>query len=123
MYGFQSYISMPILHKDGRFFGILCAIDPRPARLKNPETIGMFKLFVELIASHLDSDEELQASVAALRQEQHLSKLHEQFIAVLGHNLHNGRTCRPSYDWNKIQEICTKRSRFFFGGELLLFGS
>src|SRR5262249_24585277 len=41
MYGFQSYISMPIFLKDG-FFGTLCAIDPKPAHLKNPETIGMF---------------------------------------------------------------------------------
>ncbi len=89
MYGFQSYISMPIVHKDGRFFGTLCAIDPRPARLKNPETIGMFKLFAELIAAHLDSDEKLRVSGAALRQEQNLSKLREQFIAVLGHDLRN----------------------------------
>jgi signal transduction histidine kinase len=89
IYGFQSYISMPIVHKDGRFFGTLCAIDPRPARLKNPETIGMFKLFAELIASHLDSDEKLQVSGAALQQEQHLSQVREQFIAVLGHDLRN----------------------------------
>ena len=34
MYGFQSYISMPILHKDGSFFGTLCAIDPKPATVK-----------------------------------------------------------------------------------------
>src|ERR1700710_933007 len=53
MYGFQSYISMPIFLEDGSFFGTLCAIDPRPARLKNPETIGMFRLFAELIAFHL----------------------------------------------------------------------
>ena len=89
IYGFQSYISIPILHKDGRFFGTLCAIDPRPARLRNPETIGMFKLFAELIASHLDSDAQLRASDAALRQEQQLSELREQFIAVLGHDLRN----------------------------------
>lgn len=89
MYGFQSYISMPIVHKDGRFFGTLCAIDPRPARLKNPETIGMFKLFAELIAAHLDSDEKMQASRAALLEEQHISELREQFIAVLGHDLRN----------------------------------
>src|SRR6201999_2152761 len=37
MYGFQSYISMPIILLDGSFFGTLCAIDPRPARLQNPE--------------------------------------------------------------------------------------
>ena len=32
MYGFKSYISMPIFLQDGAFFGTLCAIDPRPAR-------------------------------------------------------------------------------------------
>ena len=31
MYGFQSYISVPIFLKDGNFFGTLCAIDPDPA--------------------------------------------------------------------------------------------
>lgn len=55
MYGFQSYISMPIFLSDGRFFGTLCAIDPRPARVNTPEIIGMFKLFAELIAFHLGS--------------------------------------------------------------------
>ena len=54
-YGFQSYISMPIVLADGSFFGTLCAIDPRPARLNTPHTIGMFKLFAELIATHLDA--------------------------------------------------------------------
>ena len=38
MYGFQSYISMPIVLANGAFFGTLCAIDPRPARLNTPET-------------------------------------------------------------------------------------
>ncbi|HEY0203028.1 MAG TPA: ATP-binding protein [Acetobacteraceae bacterium] len=55
LYGFQSYISMPIVLKDGTFFGTLCAIDPRPARVSTPETIGMFRLFAELIALHLDA--------------------------------------------------------------------
>ena len=54
-YGFQSYISMPIMLADGSFFGTLCAIDPRPARLNTPQTVGMFKLFAELIATHLDA--------------------------------------------------------------------
>ena len=34
-YGFRSYISIPILLKDGSFFGTLCAIDPRPFELKS----------------------------------------------------------------------------------------
>jgi GAF domain-containing protein len=50
MYGFQSYISMPIVLKNGQFFGTLCAIDPRPARPNRPEVTGMFKNFAQLIA-------------------------------------------------------------------------
>ena len=88
-YGFQSYISMPIIRRDGRFFGTLCAIDPRPARLKNPETIGMFKLFAELIAAHLDSADLLDVARAETLQERTNKELREQFIAVLGHDLRN----------------------------------
>jgi GAF domain-containing protein len=39
-YGFESYISVPIVLQDGTFFGTLCAIDPRPARLNTPEPSG-----------------------------------------------------------------------------------
>jgi signal transduction histidine kinase len=88
-YGFQSYISMPIIMPDGRFFGTLCAIDPRPARLKTPEVIGMFKLFAELIAFHLNALEQVAFSEARLADEQKTSDLREQFIAVLGHDLRN----------------------------------
>jgi signal transduction histidine kinase len=92
LYGFQSYISMPIVLADGRFFGTLCAIDPRPARLQTPEVIGMFKLFAELIAFHLDAIAQVAASEARLLDEQRTSELREQFIAVLGHDLRNPLT-------------------------------
>jgi len=88
-YGFQSYISMPIILGDGSFFGTLCAIDPRPARLNTPQTVGMFKLFAELIATHLDAANRLAASEARLLGERETSELREQFIAVLGHDLRN----------------------------------
>jgi signal transduction histidine kinase len=87
MYGFQSYISMPIILEGGSFFGTLCAIDPRPARVNNPETIGMFRLFAELIARHLDAASQLNASQAALSEERSIAELREQFMAVLGHDL------------------------------------
>jgi signal transduction histidine kinase len=89
MYGFQSYISMPITLKDGTFFGTLCAIDPHPARVKTPEALGMFKLFAELIASHLNARDRLQLSEAALLDHRRTTELREQFIAVLGHDLRN----------------------------------
>lgn len=87
LYGFQSYISMPIILADGAFFGTLCAIDPRPARLRNPETIGMFRLFAELIAKHLDAGRKLARTESALREELQVAELREQFLAVLGHDL------------------------------------
>jgi signal transduction histidine kinase len=88
-YGFQSYISMPIVLADGTFFGTLCAIDPRPARLNTPHTVGMFKLFAELIATHLDAANSVAVSEARLLGERETSELREQFIAVLGHDLRN----------------------------------
>jgi signal transduction histidine kinase len=89
MYGFQSYISMPIVMPDGTFFGTLCAIDPKPRMLATPEIIGSFKLFAELIAFHLDAHRRVAATEATLARERELSDLREQFIAVLGHDLRN----------------------------------
>jgi signal transduction histidine kinase len=87
MYGFQSYISVPIVLANGSFFGTLCAIDPHPAHLNTSETVGMFRLFAELIAKHLDAAQKLAASESALIQERADAELREQFMAVLGHDL------------------------------------
>jgi signal transduction histidine kinase len=89
LYGLQSYISVPILLPDGRFFGTLCAIDPNPASLNNPQTLGTFKLFAELIAYHLEADEKLNRAQASLLDAEATAQLREQFIAVLGHDLRN----------------------------------
>ncbi|HUQ34628.1 MAG TPA: GAF domain-containing sensor histidine kinase [Pyrinomonadaceae bacterium] len=88
LYGFQSYISVPIF-RAGQFFGTLCAIDPKPARVNTPETVGMFKLFADLISFHLDAQARLQISEEALLNERETAQLREQFIAVLGHDLRN----------------------------------
>lgn len=89
MYGFQSYISMPIFLKDGSFYGTLCAIDPKPAQLKNPTVIGMFRLFADLVAFHLEAGQRLATAEASLSDAQESSVLREQFVAVLGHDLRN----------------------------------
>ena len=110
MYGFESYISVPIVLKSGRFFGTLCAIDPKPRMLNTPAIVEMFKLFAELIALQLDLSEQLATSradlsvsrvdlavsradlavsEASLFDERATSELREQFIAVLGHDLRN----------------------------------
>ena len=59
---------MPIRRAGGEFFGTLCAIDPRPAKLKKPEVIGMFTLFADLIGFHLDAQERLATSEATLER-------------------------------------------------------
>ncbi|WP_193337583.1 GAF domain-containing sensor histidine kinase [Devosia beringensis] len=89
IYGLQSYISVPIILPDGSFFGTLCAMDSAPAKLDNPVTIGMLRLFAELIAHHLDSDRALTESRAQLAEERLTADLREQFVAVLGHDLRN----------------------------------
>ncbi len=89
MYGFQSYISMPIFLRDGSFYGTLCAIDPKPAKLKDPGIIGMFRLFADLISAHLDAAQRLADAEANLLDARTTAELREQFIAVLGHDLRN----------------------------------
>ncbi|MHB1177597.1 MAG: GAF domain-containing sensor histidine kinase [Daejeonella sp.] len=88
MYGFQSYISVPIKRTDGTFYGTLCAIDPKPM-VNNPTTIGMFLLFADLITFHLNALEELSVSESKLNEERKIAELREQFIAILGHDLRN----------------------------------
>ena len=89
MYGITSYVSFPIFRKNGEFFGTLCAIDTKPAKVKRPEIIGMFKLFAELISFHLQAIEDVTSLTSKLEKEELNASTREQFIAVLGHDLRN----------------------------------
>ncbi|RXG18649.1 hypothetical protein DSM03_10112 [Leeuwenhoekiella aestuarii] len=88
-YGFQSYISFPIFRKNGEFFGTLCAIDPKPAKLDTKEVRDLFELYTQLISFHIDALEELNQSNQNLQKERTIGELRETFIAVLGHDLRN----------------------------------
>jgi signal transduction histidine kinase len=85
--GIQSYISMPIILPDGTLFGTLCALSPHPSKLNTPEVVGMFRLFAELIATHLGVMRRVAAVESSLMVEQENAALREEFIAVLGHDL------------------------------------
>lgn len=89
MYGIKSYIAFPIFLSENRFFGTLCAVDPDPNHVNTPQIRGMFKLFAELIACHLNAIEQVAFSESRLQEERKNSELREQFIAVLGHDLRN----------------------------------
>ena len=51
--------------------------------------LSMFRLFARMIGEILDADEELSASRKAVAHEQELSRIQEQFIAILAHDLRN----------------------------------
>jgi signal transduction histidine kinase len=87
-YGFKSYISVPIVRRDGSFCGTLCAIDPEPREL-GPQVTATFELFAHLLADELDREEELEGGRAALASERDTARLREEFIAVVGHDLRN----------------------------------
>ncbi len=87
MYGFESYVSIPIFRADGEFFGTLCAIDPKPARLDEAELLPTLQLFTELISAQLETEDRLDRTDAALLDARETAHLREQFIAVLGHDL------------------------------------
>lgn len=87
MYGFQSYISIPVFRPDGGYFGTLCALDPVAAKLSDGATVASMTLFAQLITKHLETETKLSESQVALLGERETSELREQFIAVLGHDL------------------------------------
>ena len=87
LYEIESYISVPIIMPDGRYFGNLCAIDRHPANVSDVRTIALFKGFAQMIGVQLEADLARQNEQTALLDERAVSELREQFIAVLGHDL------------------------------------
>lgn len=94
IYGLQSYISFPIILRDGSFFGTLCAIDTETAKVNNPNTIALFKMFADLLAFHLESldlldqSEKLQAKL--LKQNKNLANANfnlDNFVYTASHDL------------------------------------
>jgi GAF domain-containing protein len=55
LYGFRSYISLPIIRSDGSFFGTICAIDPDPRTLRSTEIVAMMEQYARQIATLLDT--------------------------------------------------------------------
>jgi len=89
LYGFESYISIPIFLSDESFFGTLCAIDPAPAKLDDPELLKTLQLFTKLIAAQYEAEKRSDAVEVALSDALSTARLRDQFVAVLGHDLRN----------------------------------
>lgn len=115
-YGFQSYISLPIILRDGSFYGTLCAIDPGPAEIDTPEILGMFRAFADLIAFHLEAQGQLADAQASLLDARAAAELNEQFVAVLGHDLRNPIAAIAAGTQLLGQEPLGERGRFVVDG-------
>lgn len=63
---------MPLVLRDGRRFGTLCALDPDPERFEDGD-LAVFRLMADLLAYQLDAEE---------RAEQR-----ERFVSILAHDV------------------------------------
>jgi signal transduction histidine kinase len=87
IYGFESYISIPIFRQNGDYFGTLCGLDPSPRTLKTQPIVSSMTLFAQLISLQMEADTQLADTRGLLADERETAELREQFIAVLGHDL------------------------------------
>lgn len=53
LYGFRSYASVPIILRDGSFYGTLCALDSQPRLLTAPGVIPALQAFAVRVADIL----------------------------------------------------------------------
>jgi len=51
IYGFKSYISLPIILADGSFFGTLCAIDPVRRNISTSDAVAVMMAFAARIGA------------------------------------------------------------------------
>ncbi|WP_341958486.1 GAF domain-containing sensor histidine kinase [Pseudomonas sp. RC10] len=111
-YGLESYVSIPIITRDGAFFGTLCAIDSLPADLEEPSILKTLSLFAQLIGMSLDAQKDLEVTQAALATAKEHERLRDQFVAVLGHDLRTPLSAiRMSTDLLEIQTTETRPLR------------
>jgi signal transduction histidine kinase len=87
LYELESYISIPIVQANGKFFGTLCALDRVPADLQKENLLETLSLFAQLIATNLDMQSSLDTSTSALATAHEAARLQSEFVAVLGHDL------------------------------------
>jgi signal transduction histidine kinase len=92
LYGFESYIAVPIFRQSGEYFGNVCGLDPLPNKVNDSKTLSMMRLFAQLISLQLEAEERHEGGRIELDSQRETSKLREQFIAVLGHDVRNPLT-------------------------------
>jgi signal transduction histidine kinase len=87
-YGIESYIAVPLVMRDGQYFGTLCALDPDPASLTE-ESLTIFQLLANLISFELEAEDLAQQREERLKESERTGILREQLMGMLGHDLRN----------------------------------
>jgi signal transduction histidine kinase len=82
-------VAAPIVLANGRFFGVLCALDPTSLNRIDDGVESKFKCLSSIIASQINQYELRDQEKAAFLDEKSAGLLREQFIAILGHDLRN----------------------------------
>ena len=87
MYGFESYISVPIIMSNGEYLGNLCALDRQPAYISDPRIQLMFHCYARLIAEHVESRATRGSTRVAPLHEHIGGNLRGLFVALLAEAL------------------------------------
>lgn len=82
LYGFESYISVPMFRRDGGFHGTLCALDPNPSKL-DAATVRAFEVLAGIIGAQLEVPEgSVEAGQQVVSMSEALSSLSRQVDAL-----------------------------------------
>ena len=98
-YAIESYIAVPLMRRDGSYFGTLCSLDPSPTQLTD-QHFEVYTLLAQLIAFELEAEEEQR------RQEARRRAL-EGVIAVAAHDLRTPLTIL----YGKLQMLVRRMRR------------
>ncbi|WP_275900315.1 GAF domain-containing sensor histidine kinase [Pyxidicoccus trucidator] len=88
LYGIESYMAVPLFRRNGAFFGVLCAMDPRPADV-GEDKLEVFHHLAELVGYQLEQEDELGRRDAQLLGAREAAQLREQLIGIVSHDLRN----------------------------------
>jgi signal transduction histidine kinase len=82
-------VAAPVILANGRYFGMLCALDPTSIDNADDRIESKFKCLSSVVASQIDQLMLRDLEKTAFLDERAAGLLREQFIAILGHDLRN----------------------------------
>jgi hypothetical protein len=83
LYGFESYISVPIILTNGDYLGNLCALDRAPRPISDPRIQLMFHCYARLIAEHVEDHANRQTKRVGPLNKHIVGNLRGLFVAML----------------------------------------